>query len=612
MRRVLSPILVAGGLAGLSLGLIGAGLTVGASPALAAGKKVCTVTDERLIELSGMIATESGYIVINDSSDSEAGERVFLLDKKCAVTEAVRYGGNGPRDPEDLALSADGKTVWIADTGDNVTSTERRTSVVLWSMPVNGSSRPVLHRLTYPGGKPHDVEALLMGDDGTPYLITKSTGAAEIYRPTAALKKNNAEGVPMEKAGELTLPKTTTANTFGPTGRVTITGAARSPDGARIALRTYADAFEWDLVDGDIVKTLTTGEPRATALADPFGEAIAYTPDGKTFLTVSDVGSLGEDATVEILSYPPAAQPAPEAAAGADADAAEETGRSWLDGLSLDDITYLIAGVGLLGAALVGAGVFGILRARRRPPRDEESPDPDSPDADRPIAAARATPYARDDSGWRPASGHPPGEPGPDYDPPPARRPGGVYGGKSAAPSGGAVYGGANGAPARKPAGGAVYGGGPQAGGGPQGAGYGGPAKGSSYRGGRPPGGGYDGDEPKGGGYRGGPAKGHAGGAAPGGRYGGSPGDGYGGGGPQAAGAGGGAPKAGGVYGGSRGGGGSRDGGGGFRDDDGPMTGDGYRRGGRPADEWDDRRGRTRAGYSDRGGGYPDNDYGYR
>ena len=88
--------------------------------------------------------------------------------------------------------------------------------------------------------------------------------------------------MPLEKAGEFSLPKSTTPNRFAAAGRLTITGAARSPDGKRIAVRTYADAFEWDVQDGDLVKTLTTGTPRMTPLEDPFGEAIAYSTDEST------------------------------------------------------------------------------------------------------------------------------------------------------------------------------------------------------------------------------------------------------------------------------------------------------------------------------------------
>lgn len=471
MRRVVSSVMLACGLLAASFGLVVASLIPTPAPAAAAGKKVCAITDERLIELSGMIATQNGYVVINDSSEVSSRERVFLLDRKCKVVKSVQYSGNGPRDTEDLAISPDGRTLWIADTGDNITSSDRRPSVVLWSMPVDGSAQPVLHRLTYPRGKAQDAEALLIADDGTPYVITKTLGKAEIYRPTGPLRKNNSDGVPMEKAGEIGLPTTTTANPFGPPGRITVTGAARSPDGKRVALRTYADAFEWDVPDGDLVKALTTGTPRVTALADPFGEAIAYSPDGSAFLTVSDVGSLGDDAEVAILSYVPAKQveAAKAGTAGGAGQADAAAGPSWTDKLTLDQITYLIAGVGVLGVLLVGAGVLGIVLARRRPKGDDGMPDDDGgygggpqPAGGYGVPVASAA-VARPPAGSGPARGRTYGTPGGQAAPPPPRS-GGVYGGR--APSGG-VYGGggsAGGAGAGRPRGGGVYGGEPAGG----------------------------------------------------------------------------------------------------------------------------------------------------
>ena len=349
------------------VGLVGISLVASGTAALAAqpGKKVCAIKDPRLRELSGLVATDTGYIVINDGTEVASRKQVFYLDKNCKGTKAVQYSGDGPFDTEDLALSADGKTLWIADIGDNVTSSERRSRVALWSMPVDGSKKPVLHRLRYPDGKPRDAEALLMADDGSPVIVTKSTGKAEIFTADAKLPTDNAEPVPMKAAGEITVPKTATENPLQAAGRIAVTGAARSPDGTRVVLRTYADAFEFDVTGGDIVKALTTGKPRVTPLTDPFGEAITYTPDGGTFLTVSDVGSLGDDAEVDILSYVPSKTVA--------ADVPDETEkatdtRSWMDKLTLTDITYLVAGVGVLGAILVGFGIFGIVRARRRPP----------------------------------------------------------------------------------------------------------------------------------------------------------------------------------------------------------------------------------------------------
>ncbi|MDG4808508.1 hypothetical protein O7634_17295 [Micromonospora sp. WMMD1120] len=529
MRRVVSSVTVALGLFGATVAFAGAAAAApvaGSAGLLAAapGQKRCTITDERLRELSGLVATKSGYIAVNDGTDVAARERVFFLDTKCEISkEPVRYSGQGPSDTEDLALSKDGRTLWIADTGDNADSKQRRTRVALWSMPVSGSKQPVLHRLSYPEAKPHDAEALLIGDDGKPLIITKVTkGKAEIYTPTGALKSGETDPVPMRKAGEILLPKTQTENPLNTFGRIAITGAARSPDGSRVVLRTYADAFEFDVTNGDIVGALTTGKPRVTPLTDPFGEAITYSPDGKSFLTVSDAARFTEDDPLDILSYSPSTSTAvPLAAEDAPKPAAS---KSWTAGLSLDDITYLVGAVGLLGLLLVGAGIVGIVRARRRPPTDDA-----------------ADPSDLDDEPFGSRSGRADGSFGSDD------RRNGVYG--SGAAAGGAVYGGGAGRGGPAPAGGAVYGGGgarpavadggygaPRPGGGVYGGGGARPAGG----GGRPQGGG---GRPQGGGGR---PQGGGGGRPQGG--GGRPQ----GGGGRAQG-GGGRPQGGGVYGGGGG-----------------------------------------------------------
>lgn len=482
MRRALSSIAVALGLVGASVGLLGGTASAAPAPgpsgaggqASAPGKKVCTVSDSRLVELSGLIATAHGYIVINDSTDSPDRKPVFFLSDKCNVRDQVSFP-TSPLDPEDLAISPDGKTLWIADIGDNATNSSRRTRVALWSMPIDGSKKPVIHRLSYPDG-PHDAEALLIGGDGTPIIITKTGGPAVLYSPAAAMKQNNDVAVPLKKVGQVTLPKTATDNPFGAVGRLMVTGAASGPDGKRVVLRTYGDAFEYEVTDGDVVKALTTGTPRITALAtDPFGEAISYSPDGKTFLTVSDTGAL-DGVKTEILRYAQA-QVTPTAP-GAEPAKSKASSVSWMDQLSLQDITYLIGAVGVLGALMVGAGIFGIVRARRRPPDESGSmrgdedggrrsgrAGIDDPAGDLFVPAAAGGYAGYDEPGWDyPAGGgygndlhgaEPVGQ---------GQRPsgGGVYGGK---PSGGVYGGGSSGVYGGGASSGAVHGGKPSGGG---------------------------------------------------------------------------------------------------------------------------------------------------
>ncbi|HTF12938.1 MAG TPA: hypothetical protein VK659_32660 [Asanoa sp.] len=409
------------------------------------GKKVCTIADEKLVELSGLVATKTGFVVINDSTDVSSRERVFYLDKKCKVLDSVAYSGGGPRDTEDLAVSPDGKTLWVADTGNNITSDDQRTSIVLWSLPLDGSKKPTLHRFVYPDDKPRDAEALVLSGTGagTPLVITKSTGVAELYTPAAAIKADNATGVKMKKVGDLALPKTDTPNLLGAPGRVTVTGAARSPDGKRVVIRTYADAFEWDVPEGGDVAAAVTGgaTPRITGLTDPFGEAISYTTDGKQFVTVSDGGQIGDDEEIQILSYPPAAA-APPTDTGTTAGTAAGSGGSWTSNLSLKDITSLIAAIGVIGLLLVGAGIAGIIVARKKKAAAE--PGGGVAKVGRQVAPEQAT-WDQDAPGNVYGGG-----------PPPAPAGGGVYGGPPP-PRGGGVYGGGGGAAPQR---GGVYGGG--------------------------------------------------------------------------------------------------------------------------------------------------------
>jgi hypothetical protein len=182
--------------------------------------RICEIGDKRLTEISGLVATANGYIVINDGSDRESHRRIFFLDRTCAVTRAVAYPSR-PRDTEDLARGADG-TVWVADIGDNNRSRE---SVALWRLAPNGRS-PVLHRLSYPDG-PHDAEAFLLSGDGTPIIVTKDSGTPGLYVPTGALRAGAT--VPMRRVGEFGLPRSTTSNPFYGFGTRSTSPAATWP-----------------------------------------------------------------------------------------------------------------------------------------------------------------------------------------------------------------------------------------------------------------------------------------------------------------------------------------------------------------------------------------------
>ena len=469
MRRLVLPFIVASGLV-----MIGSSGAFADEPAptvsvpATAGKKVCKIADKKLDELSGIVATKTGFIVVNDSTQVVTHKRVFFLDTKCKIVNEVTYSGKGPLDTEDLVLSPDSKTVWIADTGDNSYNKDdgtRRERIALWSMPVDGSKEPQLHRLTYPPGDYHDSEALLLSGDGTPLIVTKEIGkAAGIYQPSGPLQVNNETGVPLRRVGQITVSATTTSgNPYARIGNKTIDGGAVAPTGAKVVLRTYTDALEWDVTNGDVLGAIQK-KPRITGLPnETLGEAITYSADGKSFYTVSDMSG-DTDAANYILQYTPATTVAvlSKAAAGADGG-----GRKWYSGLTpsnLGDLTYLVGGVGAFGLILVGIGLIGIVGHRKRMRNNPQATADDF----------AASPPAGDPETELIGVGGAPQR--------------GVYGGAAAGAFGGAAaggspagfYGGANGpvygsqggtGPARAGRGPAGTGGlgGPQAGGGPNG-----------------------------------------------------------------------------------------------------------------------------------------------
>ncbi|MDN5915350.1 MAG: hypothetical protein L0I76_09625 [Pseudonocardia sp.] len=233
------------------------------------------------------------------------------------------------------------------------------------------SGPPRLHRLVYPDG-PHDAEALVVGDDGVPVLVTKASGAAGVYRPSGPL----AEPGPtrLVRAGQVVLPMSSTAG--GPLGGIgtrTITGAGLSPastgGGRVLALRTYTDAWLFPLPgdgDGDgggggtsdEIVAASAGAPVRIPLPDePQGEAVALTADG-ALLSGSEARGGGPAA---IRTVPGAVAAALEPGAAAQVQPATppstRTFPPWLPA---------VLGGAAVVVLLVGAGVAMTVHGRRR------------------------------------------------------------------------------------------------------------------------------------------------------------------------------------------------------------------------------------------------------
>lgn len=359
--------------------IVGVAAAVVVMPTVAAaedpepGEQICEITDERLNELSGLVALpDGGYLAINDGSFNQTAVDVFQLDESCNITGSY-FSENEPWDPEDLAMDSNG-VIWVADIGDN--GAERATAAIHQIDPQTGATG--IFRFTYPDG-PHDAEALLVPPDGVPIFVTKGIGESTLYRATAPPDPNNPDGGQLEDVGTITIEPTDTPGGPDEVGgvplsgapSVMVTGGAVSPDADKVVLRTYTDAYEWEVSDGDVVAAITgDAEPVRTPLPDePQGEAITYGPDGQ-FVTGSESFTTadGTFTNAALWQYEPAAGPSGDEDDddGAADDGGPETGfvDFVIDNLGVNGILWVIAFIGVLGLAMFLIGLKVILRAR--------------------------------------------------------------------------------------------------------------------------------------------------------------------------------------------------------------------------------------------------------
>jgi hypothetical protein len=367
------------------------------------GEAVCTTPSGALNEVSGMVATSKAlYVVQGGNVVQPSTVKIYTVNaSNCKVTSKTY--STDPVDPEDLAVDSKGN-LWVADIGDNSGGSPSRLRVAFEKVSPNGTSATV-YRVVYPNNGKFDAGAMLLDKDDVPIILTRSGGKAGIYRPTKALVPNSTTNLtPLEKVGDFVPQKTGTSNPLGVVGSALVTGAAKSPDGKKVVIRTRSDAYEFTVGDdGDIVKAITSTDPVVTPLPDePQGEAITYSADGSKFLTLS-AKSADSNESPKLLSYTPFVpvtdNPNATGDPGENLPAQPGGGQNWLDQLTFSELTRIVAAVGVVGLVLAIAGIVGIRRARRRRREEDEYDDYDDDYDDAPRRRGRGR---DDDRGYAP------------------------------------------------------------------------------------------------------------------------------------------------------------------------------------------------------------------
>ena len=321
--------------------VVAAVFALGLVPRPAAGGQaevLLRIGDPRVLEASGLAASQRHAGVLWTHNDSGDAARLFAIGRDGRVLATLRFAGVQARDWEAMAVGRDDRgepALFAGDIGDNL-GVWPSVTVYRVAEPArlrDATVRAQRYRLRYPDG-PRDAEALLVDPRGNRlYVASKDEAGGSLYQAPAELRGDRV-------------------NLLRRVGRVpaSVTDGAYSPDGRLLVLRDYRAAYVYAARGGRLATVPLPLQQQ--------GESIAFSADGGSLL----VGSEGAGSEVWRVPLPEAAMPAvtttrppPAAAPAATPPPRSRTGP--LPAVALAAVVALLA---------VTAGVARSRRRRRR------------------------------------------------------------------------------------------------------------------------------------------------------------------------------------------------------------------------------------------------------
>ncbi len=250
---------------------------------------------EQLVESSGLGVSRSHSGILWTHNDSGDRPRFYALDMSARLVATYDVAGASARDWEDMAVAAcpeDAGTegseaadcLYLADTGDNGLERDVLTVYVVPEPDPTDSTRTATPlgrlRFRYPDG-PHDVEGVAVAREGDLVLVTKGRTPDVLLFDLPS--PDVVAAMEADTVVELPAGRRLPIEPNWQIGRV-VTGAALSPDGATLAVRTYSEIwfFPWPLpADPGDAATCFLGA------LEPSGEAVDW-EDATTLLLTSE------------------------------------------------------------------------------------------------------------------------------------------------------------------------------------------------------------------------------------------------------------------------------------------------------------------------------------
>jgi hypothetical protein len=251
-----------------------------------------------LAETSGLAVSRAQPGVYWSHNDSGDAPNLYAIDRSGRLLATFRLEGAEARDWEDMdsgaclgdlsPQAASTACLYLADIGDNDGVRPWVTVYVVAEPLVSPDTAGIRtvqwrsFRYRYPNGS-DDAEALAVLPDGDVTIVSKgrsgTIGFYRLRRDAIVRAITSGEVLLAEFAGDTGIP---------PDARIgrNATGAAVSPDGLTLAVRTYYEVYFFRaLKDRDGVGWRSAGTPCFLGNAESQGEAIDYLDDDTLLLT---------------------------------------------------------------------------------------------------------------------------------------------------------------------------------------------------------------------------------------------------------------------------------------------------------------------------------------
>jgi hypothetical protein len=259
------------------------------APAVEA-RHLAAFSDASLDESSGIVVSRRHPGILWTIEDSGAEAVLHATDTTGADRGSWRVTGATNRDWEALALGRcpAGFCLYIGDIGDNSSA---RTHAEIYRVPepdpagrARATARARRLTVTYPDG-PRNAESLAILPDTTLLIISKSESGSRIYEVPASAWRSTAPIRATDRGG-LPVPGGSLANL--------VTDAAVSPDGARLAVRTYTAIYFFRIGPRHQLTADYAGGACGIFGIEPQGEGVAWL-DQRHLVTSSEnnFGMLG-------------------------------------------------------------------------------------------------------------------------------------------------------------------------------------------------------------------------------------------------------------------------------------------------------------------------------